>query len=121
MGIFDFFGDSIESIDKQIKVHQDAITSLNDRKTTLLTPSTSEPSSFSVFSPGTWFGTSPTSTSTGQTNQIGGGKKKKKKAKTKKNVVRQQQQQMITFTSGYTVGGGKKKKRRVKTIKKRKQ
>lgn len=124
------FGDSIDSINKEEdaekKRHKDAMTSLDDRKTKVLTSSSSS-GSFSVFSPGTWFGSSqpanlpsPTSTSTGQTKQMTGGKKKKK-AKSRKNIIKQQQQQMITFTSGYTVGGGKKKKRRVKTIKKRKQ
>ena len=123
MSFFGLFGDSTDSINKEIeaenKRHQDAMTSLNERKTKALPSSTSEPSSFSVFSPGTWFGSSSTSTITTNTQQSGG--KKKKKAKSRKNMIKQQQQQMITFTSGYTVGGGKKKKRRVKTIKKRKQ
>ena len=130
MSFFGLFGDSIEGINKEIeaenKRHQDAMTSLNERKTKALTSSSSS-GSFSVFSPGTWFGSSPsstppptTTTTTNQPNQTGGGKKKNKKSKTKKNVVRQQQQQMISFSSGYTVGG-RKKKRRVKTIKKRKQ
>ena len=123
MGIFDFFEDSIERINNEMEAentrHQDAMASLNERKTTLLRSSTSEPSSFSVFSPGTWLGSSSTSTTTTNTQQGGG--KKKKKAKSRKNIIKQQQQQMITFTSGYTVGGGKKKKKRVKTIKKRKQ
>ena len=128
MSFFGLFGDSIEGINKEIeaenKRHQDAMASLNDRKTKALTSSSSS-GSFSVFSPGTWFGSSPSSTPTPTpsrqpSTQLGGGKKKNKKSKTKKNVIRQQQQQMISFSSGYTVGG-RKKKRRVKTIKKRKQ
>ncbi len=130
MSFFGLFGDSIEGINKEEdaekKRHKDAMTRLDDRKTKVLTSSSSS-GSFSVFSPGTWFGSSPssiatttTTTTTNQPNQTGGGKKKKK-AKSRKNIIKQQQQQMITFTSGYTVGGGKKKKRKVKTIKKRKQ
>ncbi len=125
MSFFGLFGDSTDSINKEIeaenKRHQDAMASLNERKTKALT-SSSNSGSFSVFSPGTWFGSSSTPTPSRQpSTQLGGGKKKNKKSKTKKNVIRQQQQQMISFSSGYTVGGGKKKKRRVKTIKKRKQ
>lgn len=127
MSFFGLFGDSTDSINKEIeaenKRHQDAMTSLNERKTKALTAS-SNSGSFSVFSPGSWFGSSSTpstsTTTTNPPNQMGGGKKKKK-AKSKKNMVKQQQQQMISFTSGYTIGGGKKKKRRVRTIKKRKQ
>ena len=106
MSFFGFFGDSTDSIDKEkdaeIKRHEDAMASLNERKTKVLTASSNSGSWF-----GSWFGSSPsstptpTTTTTNQPNQTGGGKKKNKKSKTKKNVVRQQQQ-MISFSSGYT-------------------